>query len=344
MKRLPAILMIMLMPFVVAAQESLKLASTEPAANRFFPLDAARAASNEKQNGVAIIREKKPLPLRNDKQQVESGFMRIDRARAAPTALPRTVFGTLNPVPSSEGASLGQVAPTTEDTVAAGVEALEEESDEIIGNREAINPVLALFDTDDSEALGSFSDVMLGKKGTNHRGHAFWPIPLDVKQYVSSGFGMRSDPFHGRQTFHGGIDIAASEGTAVLATHDATVTQVASDPRYGKYITLQHADGTLSRYGHLSGQNVRQGQRVKAGQVIGAVGNTGRSTGAHLDYRVSKNNTKFDPLSILSVPSSVAYKAPRPSQAVAKASVNVLRGGGVAMNALPKRPMVIRVQ
>ena len=116
--------------------------------------------------------------------------------------------------------------------------------------------------------------------------------------------------------------------------------KVTSDPRYGKYITLAHADGTLSRYGHLNSQNVREGQRVRGGQVIGSVGSTGRSTGPHLDYRVSRNNTKFDPLSILTLPSQVAFKSDKPRQPV----VAVHSGARVASNALPKQPMVIEVR
>lgn len=309
---------------------------------RFFPIDASRSGRTETQQGVAVVREKAPFVLRKDKDQIASGFMRIDRARSTAVS-PRTSSPLLVTTPH-DSATPVTVAPTTYSTPSNDDPADDTESEEIIGNREAINPVLALFDDGEEPVLGSFSDVMLGKTNRSGTGrHAFWPIPLNVKQRLTSGYGMRNDPFHGRQSFHGGIDIAADEGTPVLATADATVAEVANDPRYGKYVTLAHADGTLSRYGHLSGQSVREGQRVKGGQAIGAVGTTGRSTGAHLDYRVSRNNTKFDPLSLLRVPSTVAYNAPRASQAAAKEPA-IFRGNKVASNALPKRPMVIRVQ
>lgn len=339
MTRAWVVLALLLIPSALLAAEPLRLASADPAPKRFFPLDTSR----ENQNGITIVREKKPFVLRSDRKDLEKGFLRIDRARSAPITPTRTVGATLAPAASSEGASIFDAgdAPHSTATRDASDDDAAVESEEIIGNREGINPVLALFDAEDAGALTSFSDAMRGRVNLSGAGrHAFWPIPLSAKQYVSSGFGMRADPFHGRQTFHGGIDIAADAGTAVLATADASVLQVANDPRYGKYITLQHADGTLSRYGHLSGQNVREGQRVRGGQVIGAVGSTGRSTGAHLDYRASKNGSKFDPLAILTVPSTVAFKGARPSQP----AVAVTSGARVASNALPKRPMVIQVR
>ena len=92
---------------------------------------------------------------------------------------------------------------------------------------------------------------------------------------------------------------------------------------------------------HAGGRHaVREGERVKLGQVIGAVGATGHATGPHLDYRISKNGMKFDPLAVLSVPSSVPTKA----GSAVQMAVAVQRGTKVASNALPKRPMVIQVR
>ncbi len=344
MQRLIAVFVIIIHATPLAAHAAEEGTPLPSNGKRFFPIDASRNGRIETQQGVAVVREKQPFVLRKDKDQIESGFMRIDRARNT-VASPRLSSPLMVTTPDGPVATASTPAGSSAATVSKVDDPADDtESEEIIGNREAINPVLALFDDGEEPVLGSFSDVMLGKASRAGTGrHAFWPIPLTAKQRLTSGYGMRNDPFHGRQSFHGGIDIAADEGTPVLATADATVAQVSSDPRYGKYITLEHADGTLSRYGHLSGQSVREGQRVKGGQVIGAVGTTGRSTGAHLDYRVSKNNTKFDPLSLLRVPSTVAYNAPRTTQAAAKEPA-VFRGNKVASNALPKRPMVIRVQ
>lgn len=325
------------LPAATMAAEPLKLASAEPASKRFFPLDAAR----EKQNGIIIVREKKSFPLRSDRQQLENGFLRIDRARSTAItpqhALPTHAAGTTGKSFEDASRAAKQVSVSEQD-----VDALDGDSEEIVGNREAVNPVLALYDSDVVDSNASFLDVMRGRKSlSGYVRHAFWPIPLTARQYVSSGYGMRTDPFSGRPAFHGGIDIAADSGTPVLATADGTVSQVAQDVRFGKYISVQHADGTTSRYGHLSGQSVRIGQRVRAGQVIGAVGATGRATGPHLDYRVSKNDTKFDPLAVITVPANVAFNASRPSQ---PAAATVTSGARIATNALPKRPMVIQVK
>jgi murein DD-endopeptidase MepM/ murein hydrolase activator NlpD len=226
---------------------------------------------------------------------------------------------------------------------------LERESDDIEGVNEINNPVLALYGASEKQAFGSFREAMSGR-GVRLARHLIWPVALAARQYLSSGFGMRTDPFHGRPTFHGGIDIAAEVGTPVLATADAVVEQVTTDAGYGKYITLRHADGMLTRYGHLSAQMVSVGQRVRAGQPIGAVGSTGRSTGAHLDYRVSKDGVRYDPLSVLRVPANVAIKATNIGAGMAQAAQPAApaavapRISNVASNPLPKRPMVIQVR
>lgn len=330
------VLPLLMLPLAVTAAELLKPGATEAPVKRFFPLGTARQGAGDARGGIPLTRAKTPMPLRSDQQQMHQGFLRIDRARsvAIPSqhALPTQAAGV-------KVASLPVTAAM--DTAAQMPEDTDIESEEIIGNREAIDPVLVLFDSEGSGALPSFRDVMRGHAGgAGGARHPFWPVPLTARQYVSSGYGLRADPFHGRRTFHGGIDIAADEGTSVLASAEGRVMQVANDPRYGRYVTLQHADGTLSRYGHLSRQTVREGQHVRGGQVIGAVGATGRATGAHLDYRVSRNNTKFDPLAILTVPAGVAFKG----AASAPVAGNVSRAPRVASNALPRRPMVIQVR
>jgi murein DD-endopeptidase MepM/ murein hydrolase activator NlpD len=327
-----------LMPMGVAHAEPPKVIHIEPAQKKFIPLNKNRAASSSSQNGVVVTKEKTSPAMRSDSEQLRTGFMRIDRsglgviASASPALPPKSPEAIASPIimpVENESADLGK---------------LERESDEIEGINETIDPVLALYGGSDQGALGSFRDVLSGRGASGLARHLVWPVPLSEKQYVSSGYGMRNDPFHGRPTFHGGIDIAAATGTPVVATADALVAQVVSDKNYGKYITLQHADGTLTRYGHLHEQLVREGQRVKAGQPIGQVGSTGRSTGAHLDYRVSKNGVKYDPLSILTVPASVAMKPASGRRFAAAPTTTIVRGNAVASNALPKRPMVIQVR
>lgn len=304
-----------------------------PQVKRFIPLDSSRTNGLENQKGVTIIRDKTFIPLRTDKRAIDNGKLLTDRTRTADKAAP---------------IEKPEVKQATDDVGAVRtMQELEPESDSFEGDTETINPVIALYGSANTGPLGSFSDVMRGVGAASIAGlsrHTVWPIPLAAKQYVSSGYGIRNDPFHGRPTFHGGIDIAADAGTAVLATAAGEVMQVTEDSRYGKYIGIAHADGVVTRYGHLSSQSVSVGQRVRAGQLIGAVGSTGRSTGAHLDYRVSKNGVKYDPLSILTVPSNVVVKATSRTRMAEMPAINVFRGNNVASNPTPKRPMVIKVQ
>ncbi len=113
---------------------------------------------------------------------------------------------------------------------------------------------------------------------------------------LTSRFGYRYDPFTGRRSYHNGIDMAAPMGFPVKSTMDGKIAFVGRSPIYGKYIIITHAGGYQSMYGHLSKISVRRGQRISQGGVIGAVGSTGRSTGAHLHFTVYKQGKLIDPL------------------------------------------------
>ncbi len=129
-----------------------------------------------------------------------------------------------------------------------------------------------------------------------------WPLKLDDDQRITSPFGERKDPFTGKRAFHAGVDIAAPVGTPVLASAAGSVETVGTHARLGKYVKVKH-DGVMSSvYGHMSATKVRKGQQVKAGQVIGAVGNTGRSTGPHLDFSLRKNGKPVNPIPQLELP------------------------------------------
>lgn len=132
-----------------------------------------------------------------------------------------------------------------------------------------------------------------------------WPLRRASKQYISSGFGMRKDPFTGKPAFHQGIDIAAPTGTQVVASADGLVEEVGEHKRLGKFVKVGHANGDYTLYGHLSAARVREGMEVLAGQVLGAVGSTGRSTGPHLDFSLRREGEAIDPLPHLNVPRSI---------------------------------------
>ena len=116
-----------------------------------------------------------------------------------------------------------------------------------------------------------------------------------AKGWLTSRFGYRISPFSGKTALHAGLDIAAAPGSPVYAPADGVVVFASYDESYGKLVTVDHGYGVTTRFGHLSQIYVQTGQRVSKWDVIGAVGNTGRSTGPHLHYEVRVNGTAVDP-------------------------------------------------
>jgi murein DD-endopeptidase MepM/ murein hydrolase activator NlpD len=121
---------------------------------------------------------------------------------------------------------------------------------------------------------------------------SIWP----VRGYLSSNFGNRSDPFTGQRDFHPGLDISSPAGTRVVAPADGLVVSAGVAGAYGNAIVINHGFGVVTRYGHLSRFNVRPGQRVRRGEVIGFVGSTGRSTSPHLHYEVWVRDQAQNPI------------------------------------------------
>uniref|UniRef100_A0A7C2Z2M9 Peptidase M23 n=1 Tax=Hydrogenobacter sp. TaxID=2152829 RepID=A0A7C2Z2M9_9AQUI len=113
-------------------------------------------------------------------------------------------------------------------------------------------------------------------------------IPMGYPVYgnITSHLGWRKNPFGKGYEFHSGIDIEAPYGSRVVATADGVVEMAGYYGDYGKAVLIKHPSGYMTLYGHLSEISVKAGQEVKAGQVIGKVGSTGRSTGPHLHYEV----------------------------------------------------------
>jgi murein DD-endopeptidase MepM/ murein hydrolase activator NlpD len=121
---------------------------------------------------------------------------------------------------------------------------------------------------------------------------SIWP----VRGYLSTTFGNRIDPFTGQWDFHSGIDISTPMGTKVLAPADGVVVSTGNKGGYGNAITINHGYGIVTQYGHLESFSVRPGARVKRGDTIGFVGNTGRSTGPHLHYEVWVRDQAQNPI------------------------------------------------
>lgn len=125
---------------------------------------------------------------------------------------------------------------------------------------------------------------------------SIWP----AQGWLSSTMGHRTDPLTGSDDFHAGLDIAGDRGQPVYATAAGTATHVGYQGGYGNLIVLDHGFGLQTRYGHLLNYSVKQGSKVKRGDIIGHVGNTGRSTGYHLHYEVLANGKLLNPLQLLS--------------------------------------------
>lgn len=126
---------------------------------------------------------------------------------------------------------------------------------------------------------------------------AIQPISNKELNRMASGFGMRVHPIYKVRKMHTGCDFSAPRGTPIYATGDGTVKAVRSDyGGYGKQVEIDHGYGYVTKYAHMDKFNVKKGQQVKRGEVIGFVGNTGSSTAPHLHYEIIKDNKKVNPM------------------------------------------------
>lgn len=121
------------------------------------------------------------------------------------------------------------------------------------------------------------------------------PAVTPARGWVTSRFGYRKSPFTGLKEFHKGLDIAAKTGTPVLATADGVIAFSGVKGLLGKMITIDHGHGMVTRYAHLHKCTKKRGEVVKRGDLIGQIGNTGRSTGPHLHYDVRLNGISVNP-------------------------------------------------
>ena len=127
--------------------------------------------------------------------------------------------------------------------------------------------------------------------------------------HISSGFGYRSDPFAGSPAFHAGLDFKGPTGTPIFSAARGRVTFVGQRPGYGNVVEINHGNGLRTRYAHMSAFRTQVGDPVTGGQIIGAVGSTGRSTGPHLHFEVRLNGQPVNPRPFLEVAPNVLQKA-----------------------------------
>lgn len=126
---------------------------------------------------------------------------------------------------------------------------------------------------------------------------------------ISSGFGYRSDPFNGHAAMHSGLDFKGPIGAPIYAAADGRVSFVGRKSGYGNVVEISHGNGLMTRYAHMSRFSARVGQTVSAGSVIGAIGNTGRSTGPHLHFEVRVNDRAVNPRPFLEKAPNVLKEA-----------------------------------
>lgn len=146
-----------------------------------------------------------------------------------------------------------------------------------------------------SSASGSSSSS--GSQTTASASGLLWPIASSHR--VTSPFGWRTHPITGRRNLHGGIDIAAPNGTPIMASKAGVVVISQYGSSYGNYVVISHPDGTRTLYAHMSQRNVSAGDTVRQGQTVGLVGSTGSSTGNHLHFETwtgSSSSSRVNPM------------------------------------------------
>ncbi len=176
----------------------------------------------------------------------------------------------------------------------------------LLDTRRALNSAQPLSDTyeDALGEFGQFSKTINSMRNDWNR-QLVWlqtlptAVPITGNYRVTSGFGMRIDPFTGTLARHEGLDFTAMGGTPILAAADGVVTRSGWEDSYGNIVEVTHAEGFMTRYAHISKRRVTEGQRVKRGQHIADVGSTGRSTGPHLHYEVFRHGQVINPTQVL---------------------------------------------
>ena len=166
-------------------------------------------------------------------------------------------------------------------------------------------PLEAILDANDLESETIVPGSSLFLPGARMRGDDLRSALGDLFKYpvigrLTSSFGWRNDPFSGVRRFHAAIDLAGPTGTPIKAAMDGKVASTGRNSVYGNFVILTHDGGYQTMYAHLLSFQVEKGRRVAQGQDIGALGNTGYSTGPHLHFAVYKNGRAIDPLRLLS--------------------------------------------
>jgi murein DD-endopeptidase MepM/ murein hydrolase activator NlpD len=163
-------------------------------------------------------------------------------------------------------------------------------------------PFLPFFRTDDPFER-QLSRIRIAAREFETLAHTFEAVPVrrptKAAIEITSGYGMRLDPFLKQLALHTGVDFRAEPGDPVRAAAGGKVTQAGWQGGYGIMVEIDHGNGFATRYAHLSAADVAEGTTIAAGRIIGRTGNSGRSTGPHLHYEIRVNGDAIDPMRFL---------------------------------------------
>lgn len=186
-------------------------------------------------------------------------------------------MGPTAPLPMQASGDQNQfVRSKSLESPAALAQKLDKVSAEATRQEQSLQELQAYF-LDQKSMLGSVPSV--------------WP----VRGWVTSDFGSRLDPYTSERVMHSGLDISGAHGKEIIAPSDGTVVFAAVEGGYGNVLVIDHGYGVKTRFGHLATIGVKPGEKVKRGQIIAQMGNTGRSTGPHLHYEVRVNGIAQNP-------------------------------------------------
>ena len=161
-------------------------------------------------------------------------------------------------------------------------------------------------------------DELLFKADKYLKAIQYLPLGRPVLGPISSGFGKRKDPLNNRLALHTGIDFRGDKGDQIYATADGVVANAFRNGGYGNYVLIDHGNGYSSAYAHMQKYLVHKGDRIKRGQLIGLIGNTGRSTGSHLHYEIMLNGMAVNPYKFLKAANFAKGSLPAPSESSVK--------------------------
>lgn len=171
-------------------------------------------------------------------------------------------------------------------------------SEEGAGDKATYNDVVFTLDSIQTsieakeQQLNALESLLLDKEISVEQKISGRPVNTG---WLSSPYGNRADPFTGKRAWHAGIDFSALAGSDVLATAAGVITTVERKAGYGIFVEVSHGGGYTTRYGHNQAVLVKKGDLVKKGQVIAKVGSTGRSTGPHVHYEITRNGKRVNP-------------------------------------------------